>query len=140
MVRRISNRFVPPRRDCRSSFIFLLICSKTTIQVEALLQKLPTCTNRSLIDEACVEFCYLNTKRSRQRCGLFMKCVFFFKKIYFVFDCKNNGRLVRTIYETPRDRLDLLPFYARLVASLAQITRDVSVCLCLRRYSHGNVK
>ncbi|XP_065829139.1 regulator of nonsense transcripts 2-like isoform X2 [Oscarella lobularis] len=58
------------------------------------LTRLPTCINRDFIDQAATEFCTnLNTKASRKK-------------------------LVKALFGVSRTRLDLLPFYARLVATL----------------------
>nr|XP_006818844.1 PREDICTED: regulator of nonsense transcripts 2-like [Saccoglossus kowalevskii] len=72
------------------------------ILLEAFLQKLPTCVNREFIDQAAVEFCMnLNTKSNRKK-------------------------LVKTLFLVPRTRLDLLPFYARLVATLYPCMGDIA--------------
>ena len=56
--------------------------------------QLPTCVNRELIDKAAKDFLLtLNTKLNRKR-------------------------LVQSLAQVPRTRLDLLPFYARFVAIL----------------------
>ncbi|XP_077976967.1 regulator of nonsense transcripts 2-like isoform X2 [Glandiceps talaboti] len=70
--------------------------------LEAFLQKLPTCVNREFIDQAAVDFCMnLNTKANRKK-------------------------LVKTLFLVPRTRLDLLPFYARLVAILHPCMPDIA--------------
>lgn len=51
------------------------------------------CVNRDMIDEAAQTFCYHNT-------------------------AANRTRLADALYFVPRNRLDLLPYYARLVATL----------------------
>ncbi|RPA71255.1 nonsense-mediated mRNA decay factor [Ascobolus immersus RN42] len=69
-------------------------------QVDALLIRLPEFTNRDLIDQAAVDFCFLNSKASR-------------------------NRLLKTLQEIPRGRSDLLPYYARLIATLNQYLPDI---------------
>ncbi|XP_070557491.1 regulator of nonsense transcripts 2-like isoform X2 [Ptychodera flava] len=70
--------------------------------LEAFLQKLPTCVNREFIDQAAVDFCMnLNTKANRKK-------------------------LVKTLFLVPRTRLDLLPFYGRLVAILFPCMPDIA--------------
>jgi regulator of nonsense transcripts 2 len=59
----------------------------------ALLARLPDCTNRSLIDQAAVEFAFLNSKAARKR-------------------------LVKFLTQIPKTRTDLLPHYSRLVSTL----------------------
>ncbi|XP_015207796.1 regulator of nonsense transcripts 2 isoform X3 [Lepisosteus oculatus] len=74
--------------------------------VDAFLQQLPNCVNRDLIDKAAMDFCMnMNTKSNRKK-------------------------LVRALFTVPRQRLDLLPFYARLVATLHPCMSDVAEDLC----------
>ncbi|KAI9669467.1 MAG: hypothetical protein M1817_004692 [Caeruleum heppii] len=70
-------------------------------QVDALLARLPELTTKDLIDQAAMDFCFLNSKASR-------------------------NRLVKAIQEVPRGRSDLLPAYGRLVATLGKYLPDVS--------------
>lgn len=75
------------------------------VMLDAFLQKLPTCINRDFIDKAAVEFCMnLNTKSNRKR-------------------------LVQCLVDVPRQRLDLLPFYSRLVATLHSCMPDIATSL-----------
>lgn len=72
---------------------------------EAYFQKLPTCVNRDFIDQAAEEFIMkLNTKGNRKK-------------------------LVRTLFTVNRVRLDLLPFYARLVSTLSPCLPDIATDL-----------
>ncbi|XP_065640842.1 regulator of nonsense transcripts 2 isoform X1 [Hydra vulgaris] len=69
---------------------------------DAYFNKLPTCINRDFIDQAAEEFILkLNTKGNRKR-------------------------LVKTLFSVNRTRLDLLPFYARLVSTLAPCLVDIA--------------
>ncbi|CCG83005.1 Putative uncharacterized protein [Taphrina deformans PYCC 5710] len=94
--------------------------SNTTvgIKVQNLLVRLPELTNRELIDNAAVEFSFLNSKASR-------------------------NRLIRTLLEVGTARVDLLPYYARLIAILGQYLTSISETVVLslhrdfRRYTHG---
>ncbi|XP_025107630.1 regulator of nonsense transcripts 2-like [Pomacea canaliculata] len=71
-------------------------------QFDAFLLSLPNCVNRDLIDKAAVEFCMnFNTKINRKK-------------------------LVRALFTVHRTRYDLLPFYARLVATLYPCMPDVA--------------
>lgn len=70
-------------------------------QVDALLGRLANALNRTTIDEIAVEFCYLNTKASRRK-------------------------LARALLAVPRQRVDLLPYYARLIAILKPYMPDLS--------------
>ena len=66
----------------------------------ALLARLPDATNRSLIDQAAVDFAFLNSKAARKR-------------------------LVKFMSQIPKNRADLLPHYSRLVAILHRYMPDV---------------
>ncbi|KAI9597993.1 armadillo-type protein [Syncephalis fuscata] len=73
----------------------------TSAKLDSLLARLPTMNNRELIDRAAIDFCFLNTKGSRKR-------------------------LAQALYNVPRTRLDLLPYYARLVATLHPYMPEIS--------------
>jgi len=76
--------------------------SANKVVLEAFLNSLLSCVNRDSIDKAVVNFCTnLNTKYNRKK-------------------------LVRALFIVPRTRLDLLPFYSRMVASLAVIMPHVA--------------
>lgn len=78
------------------------IASKTVgAQVDALLARLPEMQSKEQIDQAATDFGFLNSKASR-------------------------NRLVKAVQEVPKGRSDLLPIYARLVATLGKYMPDVS--------------
>ncbi|KAL8900315.1 MAG: hypothetical protein Q9192_001138 [Flavoplaca navasiana] len=78
------------------------IANKTVgAQVDALLARLPQLQTREAVDQAAIDFCFLNSKASR-------------------------NRLAKTLQEIPKGRSDLLPIYSRLVATLAKYMTDVS--------------
>ncbi len=78
----------------------------TRMIFDAFLAQLPHCVNRDMIDTAAAEFCMNhNTKMNRKR-------------------------LVKALFTVHRNRTDLLPFYARLVAALAPCMPDVPTQLC----------
>ena len=78
------------------------IANKTIgAQVDALLARLPDITNKELIDQAAIDFCFLNSKASR-------------------------NRLVKAVEEIPKGRSDLLPSYSRLVATLGKYMPDIT--------------
>ena len=69
---------------------------------EAFISNLPTCVNRTMIDNAAAEFCMtFNTKANRKK-------------------------LVKALFSVNRNRIDLLPFYARFIATINPCTPDVS--------------
>ncbi|KAH0565357.1 hypothetical protein GP486_001258 [Trichoglossum hirsutum] len=81
------------------------IANKTVgAQVDALLARLPELTNKDLIDQAATDFCFLNSKASR-------------------------NRLIKAVSEAPKGRSDLLPSYSRLVATLSKYMPDISQSL-----------
>ncbi|KAJ6852239.1 regulator of nonsense transcripts UPF2 [Iris pallida] len=67
---------------------------------DGMLQRLPGCVSRDLIDQLTVEFCYLNSKSNRKK-------------------------LVRALFNVPRTSSELLPYYSRLVATLSTCMKDV---------------
>ncbi|GJP55614.1 hypothetical protein CLOM_g14564 [Closterium sp. NIES-68] len=73
-------------------------------KLDDLLQRLPSCVSRDLIDQLSVDFCYVNSKASRRR-------------------------LVRALFAVPRTALQLLPYHARMAATLGQYMRDVGPAL-----------
>lgn len=78
------------------------IANKTVgAQVDALLARLPDLTNKDLIDQAAIDFCFLNSKASR-------------------------NRLVKAVQEIPKGRSDLGPSYSRLVATLGRYMPDIT--------------
>ncbi|TRM69332.1 transcription factor [Schizophyllum amplum] len=66
----------------------------------ALLARLSDATNRAMIDQAAIDFAFLNTKAARKR-------------------------LVKFLSQVPKNRTDLLPHYSRLVATLNKYMPDV---------------
>ncbi|KAI0688727.1 transcription factor [Cerioporus squamosus] len=66
----------------------------------ALLVRLPDATNRTLIDQAAVDFAFLNSKAARKR-------------------------LVKFMTQVPKNRTDLLPHYSRLIAILNPYMPDI---------------
>ncbi|KAG6375457.1 ARM repeat-containing protein [Boletus reticuloceps] len=66
----------------------------------ALLTRLPDATNRASIDQAAVDFAFLNSKAARKR-------------------------FVKFLTTIPKNRADLLPHYSRLVATLSKYMPDI---------------
>lgn len=69
-------------------------------QLAALLARLPDLSNRDAIDKVAVDFTFLNSKAARRR-------------------------LVKVLTGVPRNRQDLIPYYARLIATLNRYMPDV---------------
>lgn len=79
----------------------MAIANKTIgAQVDAVLARLPELTSKETIDQMAIDFCYLNSKASR-------------------------NRLVKALTEVPKGRGDLLPSWSRLVATLGRYMPDV---------------
>lgn len=75
------------------------------ILLDSFLASLTTCVSREMIDKAAMTFCTtLNTKYNRKK-------------------------LTRQLFSVPRTRLDLLPFYSRLVATLNPVMPQLSIDL-----------
>ncbi|KAK5944343.1 mRNA decay protein [Knufia obscura] len=69
-------------------------------QVDALLLRLPDLLNKDQVDSLAYDFCFLNSKASR-------------------------NRLLKSLQDIPKGRSDLLPLYARLIATLGQYMPDL---------------
>ena len=81
------------------------IANKTVgAQVDALLGRLPDVQTKDQVDDIALEFCFLNSKASR-------------------------NRLIKAVQEIPKNRSDLLPLYSRLVATLGQYLSDIPQAL-----------
>ncbi|KAF9895010.1 hypothetical protein FE257_004634 [Aspergillus nanangensis] len=79
----------------------MAIASKTVgAQVDALLAKLPDLQTKDHVDQLALDFCFVNSKASR-------------------------NRLIKAVSDLPKGRIDLLPLYSRLVATLGQYLPDI---------------
>lgn len=70
-------------------------------QVDAILARLPELITKDAVDQAAIDFCFLNSKASR-------------------------NRLIKAVQDIPKGRSDLLPLYSRLIATLGKYMPDVS--------------
>jgi regulator of nonsense transcripts 2 len=70
-------------------------------QVDAVLARLPELNTKDAIDQTAMDFCFLNSKASR-------------------------NRLIKAVQDVPKGRSDLLPIYSRLIATLGKYMPDVS--------------
>lgn len=84
-----------------------------------LEQEMPECSRREDIDEIAEKFCtnHGSSKNSRKR-------------------------LLQNLFHVPRSRLDLLPYYSRLAASLGRVWSEISENLVgdLEQQFHGQAK
>ncbi|TRX97803.1 hypothetical protein FHL15_001558 [Xylaria flabelliformis] len=77
------------------------IANKTIgAQVDVLLTRLPDLASKDATDDTAIEFCFLNSKASR-------------------------NRLIKGLTEVPKGRTDLLPYWARLIATLGRYMPDI---------------
>jgi regulator of nonsense transcripts 2 len=65
-----------------------------------LTEKLPDCNSKQKADDFSTSFCYCNSKRARKA-------------------------LVAALLKVPRNRAELIPNYARIIASLARLYQDI---------------
>lgn len=80
----------------------MAIANKTVgAQVDTLLAHLSELQNKEMVDQVAIDFCFLNSKASR-------------------------NRLAKAIQEIPKGRTDLLPCYSRLIATLGKYMPDIS--------------
>lgn len=78
------------------------IANKTVgAQVDALLARLPEMTTKEQIDEVAYDFCFVNSKASR-------------------------NRLIKAVQDVPKGRSDLLPLFSRLVTTLSKYMQDIA--------------
>ncbi|KAI9193580.1 armadillo-type protein [Polychytrium aggregatum] len=75
--------------------------NSSQILLDTLLGRLPTAMNRDTIDKVAVDFCFRNSKGARKR-------------------------LAKVLVSVPRQRLDLLPYYARLIATVHPFMPDIA--------------
>ncbi|RKO91807.1 armadillo-type protein [Blyttiomyces helicus] len=84
------------------------------IALQNLLTRLPSALNRDTVDQIAVEFAFLNSKGARKK-------------------------LARVLLSVDRRRLDLLPYYARLIATLNPYMPDLGAAI-LETSFHGHQK
>lgn len=77
---------------------------KNSMPLENLLVRLAGALNRDIVDQISSEFCYLNNKGARKR-------------------------LISCLIGVPRQRLDIIPYYCRLVATLNPYFPDIASAL-----------
>ncbi|XPS78446.1 mRNA decay protein [Ascochyta lentis] len=70
-------------------------------QVDAVLARLPELNTKDAVDQTAIDFCFLNSKASR-------------------------NRLIKAVQDIPKGRSDLLPIYSRLIATLGKYMPDVA--------------
>ena len=76
------------------------IAAGPSVQLNALFARLPEMNNRTMIDQAAVEFAMYNSKGARKR-------------------------IIKVISSVPRNRSDILPYYARLTSILNKHMPDI---------------
>jgi len=74
------------------------------LALESILERLPFALNRDAIDQIAVDFCFVNNKSSMKK-------------------------LIKTLVGVPRQRLDLLPYYSRLVSTLNKCFPEIGTAM-----------
>ena len=69
-------------------------------QVDAIVARLPGLIHKEVVDQTAIDFCFLNSKASR-------------------------NRLLKALQDVPKGRGDLLPFWSRLAATLGRYMSDI---------------
>ena len=70
-------------------------------QVDSLLARLPELQSKDAADQLATDFCFLNSKASR-------------------------NRLIKAVQDIPKGRSDLLPLYSRIITTLGKCLPDIS--------------
>lgn len=101
--------------------------------LDALLQRLPGCVSRDLIDQLTVN--YTSFFSITVSCSFLIEicnsrrlvnCTLKFQVEFCYLNSKSNRkRLVRALFNVPRTSLELLPYYSRMVATLSTCMKDV---------------
>jgi len=74
------------------------------LALESILERLPFALNRDAIDQIAVDFCFVNNKSSMKK-------------------------LIKTLVGVPRQRLDLLPYYSRLISTLNKCFPEIGTAM-----------
>ncbi|KAJ1973991.1 mRNA decay protein, partial [Dimargaris xerosporica] len=90
----------PAAKDPTAASVLTLAGNAMASSLNELLLLLPSLVSRDMVDQAAIQFCFFNSKQARQR-------------------------LLEAILAVPRTRLELIPHYARLVATLHQYMADL---------------
>ena len=99
-----STEEIPGKDDPQSDQLITIANKTVGAQVDALLARLPDLTSKEGTDEVAVDFCFVNSKASR-------------------------NRLLKAVQEVPRGRSDLLPLYSRLVTTLGKYMPEITSSL-----------
>lgn len=89
--------------------------------ITALLVRLSDCTNRVLIDQAAVDFAFLNSKAARKR---LIKVRNHFNSITAIRRLTGSQQFMTQV---SKNRIDLLPHYSRLIATLNKYMPDIGM-------------
>ena len=92
---------VPPITDSTEEQSTAIANRTVGAKVDSLLARLPELQSKEAVDQVAMDFCFLNSKASR-------------------------NRLIKAVQEVPKGRTDLLPLYSRIVATLGKHLPDIS--------------
>ena len=96
-----SKEKTDPKPELGDDAASTAIANKTVgAQVDTLLGRLTELATKDQVDQLAIDFCFLNSKASR-------------------------NRLMKAVQDIPKGRTDLLPLYARLIATLGRFLTDV---------------
>jgi regulator of nonsense transcripts 2 len=97
--------------------------------LDSLLQKLPRCGSRDLIDQLTVRrvamFSYFCTYGSVTQAPFINSFSFLQVEFCYLNSKANRKKLVRALFSVPRTSLELLPYYSRLVATLSPFMKGL---------------
>ncbi|KAI8820667.1 armadillo-type protein [Fimicolochytrium jonesii] len=85
--------------------------------LESVINRLPTALNRDTIDQIAIDFAFLNSKGARKK-------------------------LTRVLLTVPRQRMELLPYYSRLIATVSAYIPEIGAAVVeqLEKTFHGQQK
>lgn len=98
---------------------------------ERLLQRLPGCVSRDLIDQLTVRVLersplHFDVVSIERLLSPLFTPMFYFQVDYCYLNSKTNRKkLVKALFNVPRTSLELLAYYSRMVATLATCMKDI---------------
>lgn len=95
--------------------------------LDTLIQKLPGCSSRDLIDQLTVKtHVVLRSSMHFRQFPLFSSCLYLLQVEFCYLNSKaNRKKLAWALFNVPRTSLELLTYYSRLVATLSTYMKDL---------------
>lgn len=98
--------------------------------LDNLLQRLPGCVSRDLIDQLTVFTPAVFSVLSTEAHYIILKLLWFLQVEFCYLNSKaSRKKLVRALFSVPRTSLELLPYYSRMIATLSSCMKDVPIML-----------